>query len=130
MSADTVKRVPASIDMIAETIGVRLALKIVDAFGGLDVKFPRDPEDDHPIILAFGKTDGHEICRYMGGQLLYVPHCRPPRSARADIKRLEAEGLSGGEIARRLGISQRWVREVTKTSKSAQLNMFDASWPE
>lgn len=125
MNTDTVKGMPASIEMIAETIGVRLALKIVEVYGGREVKFPKKPHDHHPVILALGKSDGYAICKYMGGELLSVPHCKPPRSARADIKRLEAEGLSRGEIARRLGITQRWVREVANAPPSNQLNMFD-----
>lgn len=117
---------PSSIEEIAETLGVRLALKIVQVYGGRDIKFPKYPDDDHPIILALGKQDGYAICRYMGGSLFSVPHCRPRRSYREDIKRLEAEGLPRGEIARRLGITQRWVREVANAPPDNQINMFDS----
>lgn len=116
-----VKELPSSIEEIAETIGVRLALKIVQTFGGQEIKFPKKPHDQHPVILALGKSDGYEVCKYMSGGFLSVPHCRPARSARADIKRLEAQGLSRGEIARRLGLTQRWVREVANAPPSDQL---------
>lgn len=116
---------PASIEEIAETIGMRLALKIVQAFGGLEVSFPKHPHDGHQVILALGKDDGYEICKYMNGSTLSVPHCRPPKSVRADVKRLEAEGLSRAEIARALGITQRWVREVANAPPSNQLSLFD-----
>lgn len=116
---------PASIEEIAETIGVRLAAKIVQAFGGLEVSFPKHPHDQHPVILALGKEDGYEVCRYMNGSTLSVPHCRPPKSARSAVKALEAQGFSRAEIARRLGITQRWVREVANAPPTRQLSLFD-----
>ncbi|MCJ7996082.1 helix-turn-helix domain-containing protein [Rhizobium cremeum] len=116
--------VPAAIEEIAETIGVRLALRIVQTYGGLEIKFPKHPHDDHPVILALGKEDGYAICKYMGGSFLSVPHCRPPRNARAAIARLEAEGLSRGEIARRLGLTQRHVRRMANAPPTSQLSLF------
>ncbi|MCW5711282.1 helix-turn-helix domain-containing protein [Shinella sp.] len=116
---------PRSIREIAETIGVRLALKLVQEFGGLEIRFPAQPDDQHPVIRALGKEDGYAICKYMDGSKLSVPHCRPPRSARAEILRMEAEGLSNAEIARRIGITQRWVRKVVKSPPPNQLNMFE-----
>lgn len=118
------RRVPASIDDMIETIGVRPALKLVQVFGGLEVSFPAQPSDTHPVILALGKEDGYAICKYMGGGKMSVPHCRPRRSTRSDIVRLEAEGLSAREIARRLGITQRWVRMVTNGPPPLQFNLF------
>jgi len=118
---------PDSIQEIAETIGLRLALRIVQEFGGMDVEFPARPHDEHPIIAALGKDDGYAICEYMNGQSFSVPVCKVPRNWRAEIKRLEAEGLSRGEIARRLGITQRWVRKVANAPPPTpkQMNLFD-----
>ncbi len=118
------RALPESIELIAETIGVRLALKIVEVYGGREIKFPTRPHDNHPVIQALGKEDGYAICQYMNGNQLSVPHCRPPRNARAAIRQLEAEGLSRGEIARRLGITQRWVREVANAPPSNQIDLF------
>lgn len=118
------RAMPSSIEEIAETIGVRLALKIVQTFGGLEIKFPVRPHDQHPVILALGKEDGYEICSYMGGSMISVPHCRPPRNARAQIIKLEAEGLSRAEIAKRLGITQRHVRRYAKPPSNQQGDLF------
>lgn len=118
------RALPASIEEIAETIGVRLALKIVQVYGGSEAYFPKRPNEDHPVIQALGKEDGYAICNYMGGSLLSVPHCKPPRNALSAIRRLEAEGLSRSEIARRLGITQRHVRRVANAPPSAP-NQFD-----
>lgn len=115
---------PSSIEEIAETIGVRLALKIVQVYGGSEAYFPKKPNDDHPVIQALGKEDGYAICKYMGGSVLSVPHCKPPRNALSAIRRLEAEGLSRSEIARRLGITQRHVRRVANGPPPTP-NQFD-----
>lgn len=116
---------PSSIEEIAETIGVRLALKIVQVFGGREIKFPVRPHDQHSVILALGKDDGYEICKYMGGSLISVPHCRPRKNARDEIAKLEALGLSRGEIARRLGITQRHVRRYAKPPPKWHPDLFD-----
>lgn len=124
--ADQLRNMPSSIEEIAETIGVRLALKIVEVYGGQEVKFPRNPHDDHPVIIALGKEDGYAICEYMGGGQMSVPHCRPPKNARADIKRLEDEGLSRSEIARRLGITMRHVRRYANSDDPNQPDLFSS----
>ena len=116
---------PPAIREIAETIGLRLTLRIVQEFGGRDIKFPVRPDDAHHVIVALGKEDGYEICKYMGGQALSVPLCKVPRNWRAEIARLEAAGLSRGEIARRLGITQRWVRKVANAPPSKQIDLFE-----
>lgn len=116
---------PASIREMAETIGLRLALRVVQEFGGRDVDFPARPHDGHPIIVALGKEDGYEVCKYMSGSSMSVPLCRIPRNWRSEIVRLEAEGLSRGEIARRLGVTQRWVRKVANAPPKTHKDLFD-----
>lgn len=116
---------PDSIREMAETIGLRLALRVVQEFGGRDIDFPARPHDLHPVIVALGKEDGYAICKYMSGSSMSVPVCRTPRNWRAEIKRLEEEGLSRGEIARRLGITQRWVRKVANAPPSKQTDLFE-----
>ncbi|QQM29066.1 hypothetical protein JET14_12025 [Martelella lutilitoris] len=121
---DRRETLPQSIEEIADTIGVRLALKLVQTFGGQEVKFPVKPHDRHPVILALGKEDGLRICDYMGGQRFSVPHCRPRRNAKADIERLEAQGLTRGQIARRLGLTERWVRKMANDPPPDHPDLF------
>lgn len=49
---------PASLIDLAETLGLGVALKLIQAFGGQEVKFPRHPGAEHPVIKALGETDG------------------------------------------------------------------------
>lgn len=118
---------PASMVDIAETLGLRVALSLIQSFGGRDVKFPVDPAPDHPIIKALGENDGRAVCRFLGGDPIYIPHARPRRSARADILRLERQGMDRAAIASELGISTRWVRSVAnRTSDPDQPDLFDS----
>lgn len=90
----------------------------------MEIKFPVRLHDEHRVIQALGKEDGYAICKYMGGSFVSVPHCRPPRNAKAAIAKLEAEGLSRGEIARRLGLTQRHVRRMANAPPTSQLSLF------
>lgn len=102
---------PASLVDVAETLGLRVALALIQNFGGLELKLPTRPRTDHPVIKALGEADGYALCEFLGGGSMYVPHNRTT-SARAEILRLEGEGKDRAEIARILGISQRHVRRM------------------
>jgi hypothetical protein len=106
---------PASLVDVAEALGLRVALALIQNFGGLDVKFPKDPSPDHPVIKALGEEDGRALCQFLGGQQIYVPHARPAKSARADVQRMEAAGMDRAAIARSLGLSARHVRRVANS---------------
>ncbi|GAA0311592.1 MULTISPECIES: helix-turn-helix domain-containing protein [Rhodovulum] len=102
---------PESLIDVAETLGLRVALRLIEVCGGQEVKFPKSPPPDHPIIKALGEEDGFALCRFLGGGMIYVPHARA-RAVRHQVGALEGQGLSRAQIARRLGISQRHVRRV------------------
>jgi len=121
------ENLPMSLVDVAETLGMGAAMALMQAFGGQEIKFPKNPGPDHPIIKALGETDGHAVCRFLAGCLIYVPHGRTRRSARQDILALEAKGLGRREIARILGLSQRHVRRAANqpSSDPAQRDLFD-----
>lgn len=102
---------PASLVDLAETLGLSVALKLMQAFGGQELKFPRFPGPEHPVIKALGETDGYAVCEYLAGEMIYVPHGRAGANRRA-VAGLADRGHSRGEIARILGISQRHVRRL------------------
>lgn len=106
------KGLPASLVDVAETLGLGLALKLIQHFGGQDVKWPTTPKSDHPVIKALGESDARAVCEYLAGAPIYIPHARPRQSALADIARLEARGLDRAAIARTLGLSMRHVRRM------------------
>lgn len=118
---------PKSLVDVAETLGFGVAIRLMQAFGGQEVKFPKAPSDDHPIIKALGLKDGQALCQFLGGFQIYVPHGRHRPSARADVLKLQAAGHDRREIARLLGISQRHVRRAANgpVPDSKQPDLFD-----
>ena len=117
---------PASLQDVAETLGLRVAVALIEHFGGLEVKFPVAPRPDHPVINALGETDGYALCDFLAGQQIYVPHGKPARSLRAEVIALDAAGLDRATIARQIGISQRYVRMlINQRPDTRQLSLFD-----
>lgn len=116
---------PASLRDVAEVLGLRVAIALIEHFGGLEIKLPIKPRPDHPIIKALGARDGNALCAFLGGGSMYVPHNRTT-STRADILKLESEGKDRAEIARILGISQRHVRRMAnREDDPRQSRLFD-----
>lgn len=103
---------PSSLVDVAEALGMGVALKLIQNFGGQDVKWPVNPRPDHPVIKALGETDGRAVCEYLAGVPIYIPHARPKRSVSADVAQLEARGMDRAAIARALNISMRHVRRM------------------
>lgn len=121
------KDLPDSLVDVAEALGMSVALKLMEHYGGLEVKFPTVPKPDHPILKALGEEDGYAVCRLLSNTSIYVPHGKPRRSSRAQVLALEAQGLDRAAIARELGISQRHVRRMAnaKPADPNQLTLFD-----
>jgi Mor family transcriptional regulator len=116
---------PASLLDVAETLGLPIVLRLMAAFGGREVKFPRCPGPGHEIVRALGERDARALCALLGGDTLYVPHARRRRSSRDEVLELEARGLTRGEIAARLRLSQRHVRRVANAAPApAALPLF------
>lgn len=119
----TLPKIPASLQDVTDTLGVSVTLKLIAHFGGTEVRFPKFPNDDHPVIKALGKEDGTALCKFLSGDPIYVPHMQARKSARRDVMALREKGCRGPEIARTLGISQRHVRRVA--NRPAPVNQFD-----
>jgi hypothetical protein len=122
----SIAALPLSLQEMAETLGVAIVLKLIAVYGGTETSFPQNPGEDHPVLLALGKEDGKALCDYIAGGVIYIPHMRPRKSARADVLALQSEGKERREIALALGISQRHVRRVAnRTENPDQIKLFD-----
>lgn len=123
---------PLSIIDLVETLdefqgagtGMRVALKLMRAFGGRDVKFPPNPKPEHSVVQALGMDDATALCEHLAGQQIYVPHGRGPRSQRQAVKTLEAEGRDRTAIAAALGISTRHVRRLANRTQPQPMPLF------
>lgn len=106
---------PASLVEVAQVLGLRVALGLMREFGGREMRFPKSPGPHHPIIKALGEEDGRALCHYLADQTLYVPHGRAA-SNRRQVVALEDAGLTRGQIARRLQLSARHVRRLSRSA--------------
>lgn len=107
-----IQKLPASMIELAETLGLRIALSLIQNFGGQDVKWPKAPRPDHPVVKALGEKDALAVCKYLGGGAIYIPHARRSAVSAAKIADLEANGLDRAAIGRVLGVSTRHLRRV------------------
>ena len=108
----SVENLPASMIELAETLGLRIALSLIQNFGGQDVKWPKVPKPDHPVVKALGEVDALAVCGYLGGGAIYIPHARRSVISATKIAELEATGLDRAAIGRILGVSTRHLRRV------------------
>lgn len=118
----TIARLPASIQDVAETLGLELVFKLVKHFGGVELKVPHKLTPAHPLMVL-GEHDAQAVCRFVGGGILYVPMMSPSR--RREVLAMEAAGKTRWEIARALGMSQRHVRRLANGQDDRQLDLFD-----
>lgn len=123
---------PLSIIDMVETLdefhgagtGLRVALKLIANYGGRDIRFPKLPPDDHPVVLALGMDDALALCQFLGGNQIYVPHNRPRKSYRNAVKSMQDEGRNRAEIASALGLTERYVRMIANKPPPPSLPLF------
>ena len=102
---------PRSLVDLAETLGLPVALRLIAHFGGTEVRIPKRPAPDHPILKALGEEDGAAVCRFLGGQQIYVP--RGGQGGRwRQAQEMAGRGMTRAQIARVLGVSQRHIRRL------------------
>lgn len=116
---------PDSLVDLAEALGLRIALVFMREFGGREIRIPKKPAADHPILLALGEDDGRALCHYLADQTIYVPHCQATGRRRAVLDMIAA-GKTQGRIARDLRLSERHVRRIANSAPSETPDLF--SW--
>lgn len=95
-------------DNLGDAVMVQLRRKL----GGREMKIPHARHglhDDHPLVRAVGHDDAERMCEIFGGERVYFPKLNVRDDAY--MKALK-EGLTTGEIAKRLGVSDRHARRV------------------
>jgi len=115
---------PASLVEIAEVIGVAATLRLVDAYGGSVCYVPTRLDDSHRLVQAIGPLAAQRLVARYTGEKLEIAGLYVARTRKALIA--NAEG-SVAEVARKLGVTRRWVRMVRNAGRSGdprQIEMF------
>lgn len=101
-------------------------IALADAFGGTRLYVPHKVTDDHEIVRAIGAERAARLTARYAPATIRIPLARKDRAVHYRV-----HGLSNGQIARKLGmtepgVEQMFARMDTPPVKgSAQLALFD-----
>ncbi len=111
MSAIQSKGLPESVADLAEEFGLSFVVRLVDHFGGVELKIPHKLHNKHPLMV-FGEEDAQALCAYCPGDTILVPVNLMTGRRGGLVAKLQQMGFNRARIARDLGISQRHVRRL------------------
>lgn len=126
--ARPLESLPASLQDIAEIVGFRAALKIVEQWGGIRLWVPDRVTAEHPLARVIGLAAARKLC---------ASWCRSteipiPRAARRLIALRNARicadfaaGVSAPRLARREGLTERMVRYIIAAADTGATRQQD-----
>lgn len=137
---------PQSVVDLVELLGYEAAMRLVEAFGGLELEVPNGTtigKTEGPltarIIQALGGGLAARFMATYGGEPLYIPRCVQALRDERD-RAIQADydaGLRVPDIAQKYMISERWVWVVLKRAigdqqagrkrDDSQLDMFNTT---
>lgn len=121
--------IPQSLRPVYEVAGVAGVLAVIERWGGtpMYVPYPRSLHDQHPLVLTLGAEAALRLCKLHPGEPIDVPVGRGYRAAllAADVAKATVGGDSEADIARRHGITTRWVRELRRREREQDDSQAD-----
>ena len=133
---------PQSVVDLIELLGHEAAMRLVDAFGGLEIEVPNGRVEGPLTARIIQTLGGGLAARFMahyGGEALYIPRCVQAIRDERD-RAIQADYDAGSrvpDIAQKYMISERWVWVVLKRAigdqqagrkrDDSQLDMFSAT---
>ncbi|WP_047248203.1 Mor transcription activator family protein [Chromobacterium subtsugae] len=121
---------PATMQLVAQLIGMPRTLQLVQALGGTTLPFSKNQSRAGQLRFAaladvIGQDAAELLTRHFGGDILYIPRCSQAlRQARnqqliRDFDALLIDGLGANEavglLAMRYRLSDRMIWRVLKT---------------
>lgn len=113
---------PAGLLEIAELIGRGLALRLVQLHGGEELGVPKTMRPEHVLAKALGFEAASWLAERYGPGRLSVPTLM---SARAKKRAIATASGTTNEIARRHGVTARYVRMVNSDTTDPRQELFD-----
>lgn len=132
---------PDIVTDIANLVGYTAALKLVQAFGGVDFAMPVGATDSaalDKLVAVVGADAAHKLTRVYGGDDVYIPRCH---TAMTQLRHKEfckqvAQMVAAGDTqtaaihlyAPQYGFTERWAYVVLSAERSradTQLSLFD-----
>ena len=103
-----------TLDDIADTLGLQVAVRISRSFGGRTLGVPNEVTEIHPISGVVGFEAARVIVREYAGMAIDVPCERTALLAMRDRSIVEAKkgGASIHELSRSHHLSRRMIRKI------------------
>lgn len=98
-----------TLESVAKLIDADAALQISMDFGGTRIYIPHKPGEHSPLAVSIGLDAARKIAHIYGGMEFNVP---VGLGKKAEIVKLNAEGKSVSEIARKLRCSASFVQRI------------------
>lgn len=108
---------PASLRELADIIGDKAALELQGARAGTRMYVPKRPTQKSPLAQIIGLREARLLAvSGYGGEYLVVP---TGVLMKARVRRRAIEAAEGfpSDVARRFGVSERWVRKIRQQGK-------------
>ena len=109
------ERLPAQALPLADALGDRALLALLEAHGGTRLSVPRGVAPFDPLAVLLGTAAAERLAREFGGSVLSVPLCKQWRASL-----LRGQGLTYAAIGRRLGMHEMSVHRLIKRFEEAE----------
>jgi hypothetical protein len=114
------EKLPGVLAEIAELVGDQAALTIASRAGGTRIYFPAKADDKHWLVASIGRAAADKVCAHFTvderrGQRIEIPlyvggsYRQLVRAIAERTHKMDKEGASSTEIARKVGVTQRSV---------------------
>lgn len=129
-------KLPKNLQTIIQLTDYRTAMILIDHFGGRDYKFPalRNISESHELAALLGFNNLRKLCQFWNGDTIYIPNAGRYEGAlrtkriEQDLDEIGSHRAAQEKIARKYGVSERWVREINK--QKVQAKPKKASWAD
>ena len=113
---ETNSSLPISVAEMADVLGLPFVVKLVERFGGVELRIPHKLHEKHQL-MALGGDDATKLCAYCPGDTILVPISLMTGRRKGMVAKLQEKGFNRSQIARQIGISQRHVRRLANPHK-------------
>lgn len=114
---------PPLLQELADTIGREPALVLAEEFGGISEYIPQTAKANHKFAKQIGMERMSILCETYGGIWMTIP-----KGVNLEPKKPQIEKMlgtkSGRQIARELGVSERYVRRVANEAPKSEQGML------
>lgn len=104
--------IPRSLEDIREVLGEAAIARLLLAYAGMEIKIPQRVDSGHPLARAIGLDAASKLAEHASGLRIYIPAAAARAERDLSIANARLAGDSVEEIARRHGLTARYVARI------------------